>query len=164
MIEGKTKIIHNIQDNDKWYLVESKDRITANTGMEGAKHHDLKGKAAVSTETTATIFEMLQDAGMVTILLSSALLFDIYYWIVIFVYKLSHFVGIDTHFVRRYDEKHFLVEKCEMIPIEFVTRRIATGSFLKRNAGVKEGYVFAPPKMEYFFKVHCKFSPCTIDI
>lgn len=62
-------------------------------------------------------------------------------------------VGVRNHFIRQISEREFLAERCDMIPIEWVTRRIATGSFLKRNYHVKEGYRFTPIKRETFYKV-----------
>lgn len=99
------------------------------TAGDGERQHDLAGKAAISTATTCKVFELL------------------------------NVVGVKTHYVKRASETAFVGKKCDMVPIEWVTRRVATGSFLKRNVGVKEGFRFNPPKQETFFKDDANHDP-----
>ncbi|XP_066941679.1 bifunctional phosphoribosylaminoimidazole carboxylase/phosphoribosylaminoimidazole succinocarboxamide synthetase [Macrobrachium rosenbergii] len=119
IIEGKTKVVHAIVGDPAHVLVLNKDRITAG---DGAKAHDLEGKAAISNATNAKVFSFLQLAG------------------------------IKTSFVQLCGETSYKSRRCHMIPLEWVTRRVATGSFLRRHTGVNEGYRFTPPKMETFYK------------
>jgi len=99
------------------------------TAGDGARESVLVGKAAISTATTCKVFELLNT------------------------------VGIKTSFIKRASETAFVATKCEMVPIEWVTRRVATGSFLKRNEGVPEGYRFTPVKLETFFKDDANHDP-----
>lgn len=80
------------------------------TAGDGVKKHDLAGKAAISNSTNAKVFSILNAAG------------------------------IKTAYVSQASSTAFISRKCEMIPIEWVSRRLATGSFCKRYPSVKEGY------------------------
>ncbi|KAJ2946685.1 hypothetical protein O0L34_g12746 [Tuta absoluta] len=99
------------------------------TAGDGVKAHDMAGKAAISNQTNSKVFEILTAAGL------------------------------KTAYVKMVAPTAFISKKCEMIPIEWVTRRLATGSFLKRNPGVPEGFRFTPPKQETFFKDDANHDP-----
>lgn len=99
------------------------------TAGNAARKNHLEGKAAISSKITSSIFELLQEAG------------------------------IKAAFTRKCGETAFTAPQCEMIPIEWVCRRIAAGSFLKRNPSVKEGFKFYPPKVELFFKDDANNDP-----
>lgn len=101
------------------------------TAGDGVKSHEMKNKSEYSTRTNAAIFEFFNA------------------------------VGVPTSFVSRVEgsSKAFIAKSCDMVPIEWVTRRIATGSFLRRHPNVKEGYRFAPIKLETFFKDDANHDP-----
>jgi len=92
------------------------------TAGDGAKKDVMEGKAVLSTTTNSSLMEILNKTG------------------------------VKTSFIKKVNDKSYLAWRCDMIPIEWVIRRVATGSFLKRNPGVSEGYTFCPPKLETFFK------------
>ena len=60
LAEGKTKQIFAVQNDPNTVVILSKDRITAG---DGARAHDLAGKAKISNVTTSKIFQILNDAG-----------------------------------------------------------------------------------------------------
>ncbi|MGH0154323.1 UNVERIFIED_CONTAM: hypothetical protein FKN15_026885 [Acipenser sinensis] len=99
------------------------------TAGNTVRRDQMEGKAAISNKMTGCVFRLLQEAG------------------------------IKTAFVEHHSATAFVAARCEMIPIEWVCRRIATGSFLKRNPGVKEGYRFSPLKLEMFFKDDANNDP-----
>ncbi|WP_052891277.1 phosphoribosylaminoimidazolesuccinocarboxamide synthase [Thermogemmatispora carboxidivorans] len=99
------------------------------TAGDGARRDELTGKGRWSTITTANVFRLLNAEG------------------------------IPTHFVRQINDTTLLVKRCQMVPIEHVQRRIATGSYLKRNPGVSEGTRFDPLVIETFLKDDARHDP-----
>lgn len=99
------------------------------TAGDGAKHDTLEGKAVTATATTCNVFELLENAG------------------------------IETHYHGRLDRRTFLADRVEMIPLELVTRRVATGSYLKRNPDAAEGEMFEDLVFELFHKDDAAHDP-----
>ena len=99
------------------------------TAGDGARRSEIAGKSRWSTITTANVFHLLNDEN------------------------------IATHFVEQVDETTLLVKRCTMLPVEQVMRRIATGSYLKRNPGVSEGTRFEPVLVETFLKDDARHDP-----
>lgn len=59
--------------------------------------------------------------------------------------------GIKTHLVETISDKEQIVKKCQIIPIEVITRNVATGSLSKR-LGIKEGTVLPFALVEFCYK------------
>ncbi len=92
------------------------------TAEDGEKRDVIKGKDVLANNTTCNCFELLNRRG------------------------------ISTHFIKRHSVNSFIAKLCKMIPVEVVERRIATGSYLKRNPEVEDGTVFDEVKVEFFHK------------
>lgn len=68
---------------------------------------------------------------------------------------------IPVAFIAQESDTSFIAKKCKMLPYECVIRRRATGSFLKRNIQIKEGFKFGGeyrgkngiPIYEFFYKL-----------
>ena len=102
------------------------------TAGDGEKKDVIEGKAASATITTCNCFQLLHREGLI------------------------------THFVNQIDDRTFRAHFMDMIPIELVARRLATGSYLKRRPDVEEGTIFEDLVIEFFFKDDQQHDPLMI--
>src|SRR5436305_15155292 len=98
------------------------------TAGDGERRDVIEGKGELSCRTTSAVFRFLEREG------------------------------IPTHYVDMLDERTMLVRRAEMIPIEWVARRLATGSYVRRT-GVQEGTRFDPAILEMFLKDDARHDP-----
>lgn len=96
---------------------------------DGARRNVIAGKGALSGRTATNVFALLAREG------------------------------IATHLVDAPEPTVMVVRRCAMIPVEVVMRRLATGSYLRRNPQVAEGTRFDPPLIEYFLKDDARHDP-----
>lgn len=98
------------------------------TAGDGEKRDVLTDKGELSCRTTSACFRYLENRG------------------------------IRTHYVETPSDRTMLVRRAEMLPIEWVARRLATGSYVRRT-GVAEGTRFDPVVLEMFLKDDARHDP-----
>lgn len=102
------------------------------TAGDGARKDFIHDKGIIATTTTCNVFRLLNSKN------------------------------IPTHFIDQVDERTFRAARVDMIPIEIVARRIATGSYLKRNPNVQEGTRFDRLVFEFFLKDDANHDPLIV--
>lgn len=126
---GKTKILYENPGQPHQVVVAQTDGISAG---DGARRHQIAGKGRLAAQTTARIFRLLNLCGLPTHYLSG---------------------GEDD------DDNEMVVRRCNMIPLEVVTRGVAAGSFARRNPNLPRGTLLVPRVIEFFFKDDAAHDP-----
>jgi phosphoribosylaminoimidazole-succinocarboxamide synthase len=126
---GKTKVLYEYPGQPDQLIVEQTDGISAG---DGARKNVIPGKGRLAAQTTARVFRLLNLCGLPT-----------------------HYQngGEDD------DDNEMVVRRCNMIPLEVVTRGVAAGSFVKRNPGVQRGALLVPRLIEFFIKDDANHDP-----
>jgi len=117
-----------------WNVLASPDMVVVEskddiTAGDGEKHDIIRNKAELSTTTTCNMFSLLKQCGL------------------------------PVAFEKQLSQTEFLAPGLDMIPLEVVARRVATGSYLQRNPHVPNGTVFPKLVTEFYLKTHgCEFN------
>lgn len=126
---GKTKVLYEYPGQPDQLVVAQTDQISAG---DGARRNEISGKGRLAAQTTARVFRLLNLCGLPTHYLNG---------------------GEDD------DRNEMVVRRCNMIPLEVVTRGVAAGSFVKRNPNVQRGMLLVPRLTEFFLKDDANHDP-----
>jgi phosphoribosylaminoimidazole-succinocarboxamide synthase len=126
---GKTKVLYENPGQPHQLVVAQTDQISSG---DGARRNVIAGKGRLAAQTTARVFRLLNLCGLPTHYLTG---------------------GEDD------DDNEMVVRRCNMIPLEVVTRGVAAGSFVKRNPGVARGTLLVPRVVEFFIKDDANHDP-----
>ena len=99
------------------------------TKGDGTDRITIANKGALSNRTTCNCMQTLNDAM------------------------------IPTHYIEKCSATTFFALWARMFPLEVIARRLAYGSYLKRNPGVEEGRRFKDIVIEYHFKCDALHDP-----
>src|SRR5262249_35876819 len=78
------------------------------------------------------------------------------------LFKLLEEQGVQTHFVRRLNDRDMLIRACEIVKIEVVARNLIAGSLAQR-LGRPEGERLPEPVLEHYYKDDALGDPLIND-
>lgn len=104
------------------------------TAGDGTRRNTLEGKGKLACKTTSNVFALLEREG------------------------------VPTHYINQVAENVNIVRCCTMIPLEVVMRRIAAGSYVRRNPATPEGTRFEPVLVEFFLKDDALHDPLLTEV
>jgi phosphoribosylaminoimidazole-succinocarboxamide synthase len=110
----------------KVYATDDKDLVVIYykddaTALNGLKKGQIEDKGEMNNQITSIIFELLEKNG------------------------------INTHFVKKLNDREQLCKRVDIVPLEVIVRNVAAGSMAKR-LGIEEGFKLETPVFEICYK------------
>jgi len=102
------------------------------TAFDATKRGTIRDKGVVNNKISEILFELLESKG------------------------------IETHFVKKLDERRMLMKRVKIIPLEVTMRNIVAGGMAKL-LGIKEGLALNEPVLEYHYKDDSLHDPLIND-
>ena len=78
------------------------------------------------------------------------------------IFNLLETKGIETHFIKKMDDRNMLMKRVQIIPLEVTMRNIVAGGMAKL-LGLEEGIVLEEPVFEYHYKDDSLHDPLIND-
>ena len=131
-IEGKTKTLTKLSKEQAGAIWQAKEPPYAHLVNIETKNRLTANDAAIDATANVAHYKTNQTCD---------------------IFRLLEQKEIKTAFISQKDNNNFIARECEMLPYECVTRRIAFGSFLKRNPTIESGFIFDDLYSEFFYKL-----------
>ena len=144
LLEGKTRTIYAVNDQPSLMCIHHKDsEETSETPFNANNNRRLSVEGALRFHSQQNRFNpaqlSLEHSGRGTSITS----------ITTCVYEILREASIPTFFVAAHPQANMLIaQKCTMIPIVWIIRRLADESYVKRHPNVTLGHRFLPVIVE----------------
>ena len=102
------------------------------TAFDATKRGTIRNKGVVNNKISKILFDLLESKG------------------------------IETHFVKKLDDRQMLIKRVEIIPLEVTIRNTVAGGMAKLF-GIEEGLVLSEPVFEYHYKSDALHDPLIND-